>query len=197
MNEIRLNTPIAEADARALKAGDRVLLSGLIVTARDRAHRWLVEEAKCEDVPFPLLGGVIYHCGPIARRREDGGWDLVAAGPTTSERMNAWVPRLLAKFGVRAIVGKGGMSPGVLDALKTSGAVYLSAVGGAAQVLAGKVTRVAGALKVEEFGIPEALWALEVRDFPAVVTMDSRGRSLHEETAEASRRRLLGLLETT
>ncbi len=190
MSEIRLKTPISEADARRLEAGDRVLLSGVIVTARDRAHRWLVEEAKPEDLPASLAGGVIYHCGPIVRKGPGGGWELIAAGPTTSERMNAWVPMLIEKFGVRAIVGKGGMNRAVLEALGASGGVYLSAVGGAAQVLAATVTRVVAALKVEEFGIPEALWVLEVRDFPAIVTMDARGRSLHGETARASLERL-------
>ena len=189
MSDIRLTTPVSERDARALKVGDRVLLSGLVVTARDRAHRWLVEEAKAGDLPFALEGGVIYHCGPIVRRVESG-WELVAAGPTTSERMNIYVPRLIEKFGVRAILGKGGMSRDVLDALATSGAVYLSAVGGAAQVLAAKVVRVTGVLKVEEFGIPEALWSFEVRDFPVVVTMDSHGGSLHDAGARESESRL-------
>ncbi len=195
MSEIRLQTPISESEARALKVGDRVLLSGLVVTARDRAHRWLVEEAERDELPFSLGGGVIYHCGPIVRKGASGAWELIAAGPTTSERMNIYVPRLLAKFGVRAILGKGGMSREVLDALAKSGAVYLAAVGGAAQVLAGKVIRVAGALKVEEFGSPEALWSFEVRDFPAVVTMDSRGGCLHDAASAASGLRLRELLK--
>ncbi len=194
MREVRLTTPITEGQVRVLHVGDRVLLSGVVVTARDRAHRWLVEEARESDLPARLAGGAIFHCGPIVRPRE-GGWELIAAGPTTSERMNAYVPRVLAKFGVRAVIGKGGMSRDVLDALRASGAVYLSAVGGAAQVLASKVVRVAGVAKLEEFGIPEALWALEVKDFPTLVTMDSHGRSLHEETAAASRERMEGILK--
>ena len=193
MNEIRLTTPIPEKSARALKVGDRVLISGTIVTARDRAHRWLVEEAREADLPASLAGGVIYHCGPIVRKGASG-WELIAAGPTTSERMNTYAPRVLSQFGVRALIGKGGMNTAVLDALKDCGAVYLSAVGGAAQVLAAKVVRVSGAAKVEEFGVPEALWVFEVKDFPAIVTMDSRGRSLHEESAADSRRRLERLL---
>ncbi len=196
MREVRLTTPISEGQIRVLHVGDRVLVSGVVVTARDRAHRWLIDEATPADLPAPLAGGVIFHCGPIVRPRE-GGWELVAAGPTTSERMNAQVPQVLRKFGVRAVIGKGGMNRDVLDALRASGAVYLSAVGGAAQVLASKVVRVAGVAKLEEFGIPEALWALEVKDFPTLVTMDSHGRSLHEEAAKASRVRLESLLKAT
>jgi fumarate hydratase class I len=195
MREVRLKTPITEGQARVLHVGDRVLLSGVIVTARDRAHRWLVDEARPEDLPVSLAGGVIFHCGPIVRKDERGAWELVAAGPTTSERMNAYVPQVLAKFGVRGIIGKGGMSRDVLDALRQSGAVYLSAVGGAAQVLASKVGRVAAVAKLEEFGVPEALWVFEVKDFPVMVTMDTHARSLHAETAAESQERMKDLLK--
>jgi fumarate hydratase subunit beta len=194
MREVRLKTPITEGQARVLHVGDRVRLSGVIVTARDRAHRWLVEEAKPEDLPAPLAGGVIFHCGPIGRRKAPG-WELVAAGPTTSERMNAYAPEVLRKFGVRGIVGKGGMNRQVLDALRESGAVYLSAVGGAAQVLASKVERVAAVAKLEEFGAPEALWVFEVKDFPVMVTMDTHARSLHAVTAAESHERMKDLLK--
>ena len=171
-----------------------MLFRSVIVTARDLAHRWLVDEAQPGDLPVSLEGGVIFHCGPIVRKGP-AGWELIAAGPTTSERMNAAVPKVIEKFGVRAIVGKGGMDHTVLAALQASGAVYLSAVGGAAQVLASKVTRVAGVVKLEEFGVPEALWVLEVKDFPALVTMDTHGRSLHDKTSAASREQLQKMLK--
>jgi fumarate hydratase class I len=195
MNEVKLNVPLAEKAVRSLRAGDRVLVSGEVVTARDRAHRWLVEEATPGALPFKLSGGVIYHSGPLTRRRGDGSWEMLACGPTTSSRMNIYVPALLRKFGVRAFIGKGGMDTEVLAALRVSGAVYLSAVGGAAQVLAAVVRGVELGFKLEEFGAPEAMWVLEVRDFPAVVTMDTNGHSLHEEIEKSSRGRLETLLD--
>lgn len=190
MSEAKLRTPLTEEDVRALEVGDRVLLSGMLVTARDRAHRYLVEEASPDELPFDLSGGVIYHCGPITKKRGDGGYDLVAAGPTTSARMNLYMPALLGKFGVRAVIGKGGMDADVLAAMKESGAVYLLAVGGAALVLADAVTKVAGAFKEKEFGGPEGMWLLEVEDLPVVVTMDAHGHSLHEDVERASRRQV-------
>ena len=193
MNEVKLRIPLKESDVRALKAGDRVLLTGRIVTARDRAHRYLAEEAKAADLPFDLSGGVLFHCGPVVQTLADGSWRLLAAGPTTSERMNAYVPALLKKFGVRAVIGKGGMGPGVLKALEESGAVYLSAVGGAAQVLAARVEAIECAFKTEEFGSAEGMWVMRVKDFPAVVTMDAKGHSLHEEVEAASGRRVKSL----
>ena len=190
MYEVPLKAPLSGDDVRKLKVGDRVLLSGVIVTARDRAHRYLVEEAKPSELPFDLAGGVIYHCGPIIRKRRDGTFELIAAGPTTSARMNRYVPALLRTLGVRAVIGKGGMDKGVLDACAECGAVYLSAVGGAAQVLARAVQQVEYGFKAEEFGAPEGMWVLLVKDFPAVVTMDSHGRSLHDDVRETSERRL-------
>jgi len=186
MSEVKLTVPLTESDVRALHVGDRVSLSGTIVTARDRAHRFLVEEASVDELPFDLVGGVIYHCGPMTRKRKDGGYDLIAAGPTTSARMNLYVPRLLERFGIRAIIGKGGMDDAALAAFETSGAVYLSAVGGAAQVLARTVQEVVDGFKVDTFGAPEGMWILRVKSFPATVTMDTHGRSLHQEVRDAS-----------
>ena len=193
MSDVRLTVPISEKDVRALKVGDRVRLTGTVVTARDRAHRYLVEEATPDALPFDLAGGVVYHCGPITQRRTDGGYDLVAAGPTTSARMNVYVPRLIEKFGVRAIIGKGGMDAATLDALARCGAVYLSAVGGAAQVLARAVVEVVAGFKVDAFGPPEGMWVLRVKDFPAVVTMDAHGGSLHDAVCETSAAQLARL----
>jgi fumarate hydratase class I len=193
MNSIRLATPLSEEAVRALKAGDRVLLSGMVVTARDRAHRYLVEEATAKDLPFNLAGGVIYHCGPITQKKADGAYELFAAGPTTSARMNPYLAGVLEKYTVRAVIGKGGMDAAALAAMKRFGAVYLHAVGGAAQVLASAVRKVHAGFKAEEFGAPEGLWLLEVEDFPAVVTMDTHGHSLHEDVAAASAKALKGL----
>ena len=194
MREVKLSAPLTEEDVRALKVGMRVLLSGEVVTARDRAHRYLAREAALEELPFNLSGGVIYHCGPIVRELPGGGFELIAAGPTTSARMNIYVPDILSTFGVRAVVGKGGMDARVLAALGELGAVYLSAVGGAAQVLAAAVTEVARGFKTEAFGAPEGMWVLRVTDLPAVVTMDAHGRSLHEEIEASSRGQLAKML---
>jgi len=195
MNDLKLTVPLSEEAVRRLAVGRRVLLSGEMVTARDRAHRWLVEEATPGDLPFRLAGGVIYHAGPLARRRADGNWEVLACGPTTSSRMNIYTPALLRKFGVRAVVGKGGMDAETLAALASCGAVYLSAVGGAAQLLAAAVQHVKLAFKLDDFGGPEAMWVFDVRDFPAVVTMDSRGHSLHDDLERASAARLATLLD--
>ena len=194
MREVNLNVPLSEADVRALEVGTPVRITGRIVTARDRAHRFLVEEARPDELPFDLAGGIVYHCGPIVRGPMTEGCELIAAGPTTSARMNVYVPRLLSKFGVRAIIGKGGMDEGVADALREFGAVYLSAVGGAAQVLARAVERVEQGFKVQDFGDPEGMWVLRVKNFPAVVTMDARGRSLHRQLEDTSRRRMTEIL---
>ena len=194
MREVDLNVPLSEADVRTLEVGTPVRITGCIVTARDRAHRFLVEEARADELPFDLAGGIVYHCGPIVRGTAEDGYELIAAGPTTSARMNVYVPGLLSKFGVRAIIGKGGMDAGVTDALRDFGAVYLSAVGGAAQVLARAVETVEQGFKVRDFGVPEGMWVLRVKDFPAVVTMDARSRSLHRQLEDASRRHMADIL---
>ena len=195
MREVKLKTPLSEKDVRALEVGVRVLLSGQVLTARDRAHRYLVEEAAPTELPFDLSGAVVYHCGPVTRKRDDGTWELIAAGPTTSARMQSYVPALVKTFGVRAVIGKGGLDAEVLSTFEASGAVYLSAVGGAAQVLARAVTRIERCWKVDAFGTPEGLWLLRVEDFPTVVTMDAHGRSLHDEVAATSRCALGSLLD--
>ena len=130
-----LNTPISEKDVLALKLGDRVSLSGTVVTARDRAHRYLLNRPETETLPFQLTDGVIYHCGPLVRQ-DRTCFEVVSAGPTTSARMNPYTPKLLERYHPRAIIGKGGMDEDVLAALKQFGAVYLSAVGGAGGVIA-------------------------------------------------------------
>ena len=193
MAEYHLQTPLPEGDVRRLKTGDAVKLSGLIYTARDRAHKYLMEEARPETLEFDLRGGIIYHCGPLIRQHE-GKYELVVAGPTTSNRMNPYEPGVIARYGVRAIIGKGGMDDPTIEALKQYGCVYLSAVSGAAVVLARYVKRVARAYKLQEFGMPECFWELEVENFPAIVTMDTQGNSVHKQVEKRSEERLKQLL---
>lgn len=185
---LRLQTPISEADARALKLGDEVLLSGRIYTARDAAHKFLAGGEKAPVLPAGLdfSGTAIYHCGPVMIQ-ENGAWRVTAAGPTTSAREETYQGEVIRRFGVRAVIGKGGMGPKTRQALQDCGAVYLSAVGGAAQVLAAAVKRVVGVYFWEEFGSPEAIWALDVQDFPAIVTMDAHGNDLHQQVSQSSK----------
>lgn len=179
--EIILNTPLTEEKIRSLKVGDVVLLNGLIYTGRDSLHAYLVKH----DSPINLSGGVIYHCGPVMLKKDDQ-WFVNAAGPTTSGREEPYQADVIKKFGVRAVIGKGGMGKRTSDALKENGAVYLNAIGGAAQFYAKCITKVEGVNFLEEFGIPEAMWHLRVINFPAIVTMDAHGNSLHADVEKAS-----------
>jgi len=190
MREIKL--PASEADMRQLKVGDVVALTGVMMTARDAAHKYMVEE-EAPEVADVLKGGMIYHCGPVVRK--DGeSYSFVAAGPTTSIREEPYQATVMKKYGVRGVIGKGGMEQKTLNACKELGAVYLSAVGGLATILAKSVKRVITVHKLEEFGVPEAMWVIEVERFPAVVTMDSHGRSIHDEVLAASRKEYERLL---
>lgn len=189
MATVRLQTPLDEALVRSLRIGDQVLLSGRIHTARDAAHKYLASEGTSPatlPAGLELQGGVLYHCGPVMVRDDGGSWRVTAAGPTTSAREEPYQDEVLRRYGVRAIIGKGGMGDATRRALAECGAVYLSAVGGAAQVLAASVQRVEDVYFLEEFGSPEAMWSLFVHDFPAVVTMDSTGESLHDRVLRQS-----------
>ncbi len=189
MATVRLQTPLDEALVRSLRIGDRVLLSGRIHTARDAAHKYLASEGTSPatlPAGLELQGGVLYHCGPVMVRDDGGSWRVTAAGPTTSAREEPYQGEVLRRYGVRAIIGKGGMGDATRRALAECGAVYLSGVGGAAQVLAASVQRVEDVYFLEEFGSPEAMWSLFVHDFPAVVTMDSTGESLHDRVLSQS-----------
>lgn len=178
--------------------GDSVRLSGTIVTARDAAHKYMTERfVKAHAIPASeeslyqelrglLHEGVIYHCGPVVRETLDGSWEFVAAGPTTSIREEVYEPGIIAHFGLRGVIGKGGMGPSTLAACRKHGAVYLHAVGGAATIIASAVEEVLAVHKKDEFGTPEAIWVIRVRRFPAVVTMDTHGNSIHERVATAS-----------
>ena len=181
---IKLNLPVSEEEIRKLKMGDEVSLNGIMVTGRDSAHTWLLEKDQ-EEVKDLLNGSVIYHCGPVVKKEGDE-WIFVAAGPTTSAREEPYQSDVIKKYGIRGVMGKGGMGEKTLKGLGENGSVYLHAVGGAATLQGQAVKKVHGVVKLEEFGVPEAMWIIEVEDFQAVVTMDSHGSSLHKSIKEAS-----------
>jgi fumarate hydratase, class I len=188
--EVALRAPLDEAQIRSLKVGDVVLLSGPAFTGRDAVHHHLTEHAP----PVDLRGGVIYHCGPVVAKQPDGTWKVTAAGPTTSIREEPYQADIIGKYGVRVVMGKGGMGGKTLAGLAQHGAVYLNAIGGAAQFYARCIERVDG-VSLMEFGTPEAMWHLQLRDFPAIVTMDAHGNSLHKDLEQASASQLAGLAE--
>jgi fumarate hydratase class I len=187
--EVALQTPISEEQIRSLRVGDVVLLSGRAYTGRDAVHHHLMKH----DPPVDLRGGVIYHCGPVVAK-EGEGWRVTAAGPTTSIREEPYQADVIGRYGVRAVIGKGGMGAKTLAALKEHGAVYLNAIGGAAQFYARAIERVDG-VSLMEFGTPEAMWHLEIKDFPAIVTMDAHGNSLHKDVEQESLRELGSLAQ--
>ncbi len=190
-----LNLPVDDAAIRELKVGDFVELTGRMITGRDAAHKWLIESFREEVAPF-LKDTVIYHCGPVVRKNDDGSYSFVAAGPTTSIREEPYQADVICKYGLRGVIGKGGMKQKTLDGLGRCGAAYFHAVGGAAQVLARAVKKVERVFMLEEFGVPEALWVIHVERFPLMVTMDPHGKSLHEVVEGASGDKLKQLIGT-
>ncbi|MDX2438862.1 MAG: FumA C-terminus/TtdB family hydratase beta subunit [Acidobacteriota bacterium] len=191
MAELKL--PVSEERVRSLKVGDFVELTGRIITGRDAAHTWLMKEYRDDVAPF-LKDSIIYHCGPVVATNDDGSYNFVAAGPTTSIREEPYQADVIGRYGLRGVIGKGGMGARTLAGLAEHGAVYLHAVGGAAQVLARAIPRVERVFMLEEFGVPEALWVIDVERFPVIVTMDSHGGSLHDEVEERSQAKLRELL---
>lgn len=191
---MRLEMPVPKEVLRGLVIGQELLLTGTVVTARDQGHKFLVEEFRPEYEEL-LRGAFIYHCGPIMVP-EGAGWRVVSAGPTTSNREEPYQAEVIARYGIAGVIGKGGMGERTSQALQQYGAVYLHAVGGAGTLLARCVRRVREVRMLQEFGVPEAFWVLEVEDFPVVVTMDAQGGSLHRQVLAASevrRKELLGL----
>ncbi|WP_138495464.1 fumarate hydratase [Paenibacillus pinistramenti] len=182
--QVVLHTPITEEQIRSLHVGDVVVIKGEMHTGRDALHKYLMDH----DAPLDLNGSVIYHCGPVMLKDENG-WHVKAAGPTTSIREEPYQGDIMKKFGIRAVIGKGGMGPKTLAALQEHGGVYLNAIGGAAQYYAECIKQVNG-VDFMEFGIPEAMWHLEVDGFAAIVTMDSHGNSLHAEVEKDSLEKL-------
>jgi fumarate hydratase class I len=201
---IRITLPASDEDIAPLKVGDTVYLSGVILTARDAAHKYMVEELIQREPPeserelYELLrgdlaGGAIYHCGPVVRKT-NGKYEFVSAGPTTSARAEVYQDLVIEHFGVKAVIGKGGMGPRTLKACQDHTAVYLHATGGAGALIAAVTHEVLDVFKLEEFGSPEAFWRIRVTDFPTVVTMDSHGSSIHEDVAAASKARFEELI---
>ena len=186
-----LQAPIDEATIRSLNVGDVVLVSGRVYTGRDAVHAHLMKNAP----PVDLRGGVLYHCGPVVKR-DDGTssdarprWTVTAAGPTTSMREEPYQSDIIGRYGLRVVMGKGGMGARTLAGLKEHGAVYLNAIGGAAQFYARCITGVDD-VSLLELGTPEAMWHLQVHEFPAIVTMDAKGNSLHQVVEQESGKRL-------
>jgi len=182
---ISLAAPFTEEKIRALKVGDEVGLTGVVFTGRDAVHKFLHDGGELPP-QVNWRDGILYHCGPVVMNDEQGHWKVTAAGPTTSIREEPYQADIIKRFGLRAVIGKGGMGDKTLAACQKFGCVYLHGVGGAAQVLAECVKSVRGVYMMEQFGAPEAIWEFEVKDFPAVVTMDAHGNSLHREVFAAS-----------
>ena len=194
-----LTVPIPDDAVRELHIGDTVFLTGTIITGRDAAHKWMIEnfiqktrEPLDQDIEVyealrPILdGGAIYHCGPVVAGLDTGQYQFVAAGPTTSTREEPYQSDVMKHFNAKAVIGKGGMGPKTLLACQEVPCVYLHAIGGAASLIAESVKHVEVVYKLD-FGVPEAMWVIGVADFPAVVTMDSHGESLHEHVLSASK----------
>ncbi len=196
---IKLTMPIQDEDIRALHVGDTVMLNGIMLTGRDAVHKWMIDtfiektrapqgddEEVYAAIKPALDGGVIYHCGPVVSGLETGEYKFVAAGPTTSIREEPYQGRVMEHFNIKGVIGKGGMGSKTLAACGSVPGVYFHAIGGAATLIAQSVKKVLGVHKMD-FGVPEAIWVLEVEDFPVVVTMDSHGASIHKDIEEQSK----------
>lgn len=202
----QVTIPINNETIRDMSVGDSVLLNGVMVTGRDSAHKWMVEtfikstrQPQDDDLQVYqelkqlLDGGVIYHCGPVVAGLETKEYKFVAAGPTTSTREEPYQGDVMRHFNLKGVIGKGGMGAKTLAACQEVPGVYFHAVGGAASLIAQSVVAVDAVYKFE-FGVPEAMWVIRVKDFPAVVTMDAHGNSLHAEVAKKSQEALQVLL---
>lgn len=194
-NVYHLRTPLSEEDVRKLRVGDTVYLSGLIFTARDAAHRKILDIIdRGEQLPFDPRGLAVYHVGPVVRKK-NGEWEVIAAGPTTSARLEPVEHEFIAKTGVRMIIGKGGMGAKTAEACKKYGAVYAVFTGGAAVLAAQAIKRVVNVYWLDELGIPEAVWLFEVEEFgPLTVTIDATGKNLYDEILENARRKAQEIL---
>lgn len=202
-----ITTPISDETIRELKVGDSVALSGMMVTARDAAHKWMIETFirktrppqgddmhVYEELKKVFNGSIIYHCGPVVTGLDTKEYKIIAAGPTTSIREEPYQADVMKHFNVKGVIGKGGMGAKTLKGCEETPGVYFHAIGGAASFLAQTVTKVHGVFKLD-FGVPEAMWLIEVKDFPVVVTMDSHGGSQHAVIDDASKKVLDDLLK--
>jgi len=201
-----INIPISDETIRELKVGEPVLLNGIMVTGRDAAHKWLIEtfikktrapqadDLKAyDDLKKLLNGSVIYHCGPVVSGLETKEYRFVAAGPTTSIREEPYQADVMKHFNIKGVIGKGGMGARTLKGCQETPGVYFHAIGGAASFIAQSIKKVLGVYKLE-FGVPEAMWVIEVKDFPVVVTMDAHGQSQHAVVDNSSKKILDDLL---
>jgi fumarate hydratase class I len=203
----KITTPVSDEAIRDLKVGDSVAISGMMVTGRDAAHKWMIDTfikktrqpqgddlQVYEELKKLLNGSIIYHCGPVVTGLDTKDYKFIAAGPTTSIREEPYQADVMKHFNVKGVIGKGGMGAKTLKGCQETPGVYFHAIGGAASFLAQTVTKVHGVFKME-FGVPEAMWLIEVKDFPVVVTMDSHGGSQHAVIDDASKKVLDTLLE--
>ena len=203
-----LNIPISPKTIRSLHVGDTVALTGVLATGRDAVHKWMIDtfirktrQPEGDDLEVyeaiqPIFKeSLIYHCGPVVSGLDTGDYKFVAAGPTTSIREEPYQGEVLSHFDMRGVIGKGGMGGNTLQACQDVPAAYFHAIGGAATLIAESVEQVVGVYKLD-FGVPEAIWVLQVKQFPAVVTMDSHGNSIHDEVEAASKQKLAQLLES-
>ncbi len=202
----QINTPISDDVIRDLKVGDAVALSGMMVTGRDTVHKWMIETfikktrppqgddlQVYEELKKLLDGSVIYHCGPVVAGLDTKDYKIIAAGPTTSIREEPYQADVMKHFNLKGVIGKGGMGPKTLKGCEETPAVYFHAIGGAASFLAQTIIKVHGVFKLD-FGVPEAIWVIEVKEFPVVVTMDAHGGSQHAVIEESSKKVLEDLL---
>ena len=186
--------PMSAEDVLGLRAGDVVSLSGKIITGRDRIHKYLVEQRpSAGDIPFDVAGSILYHCGPVMAKL-DGGYKVLAAGPTTSMRVEMYEASVLREYPIKGIMGKGGMGEKTLQALKDNTCVYFHTIGGAAVYLADRIKSAPGVWKLEDFGPTEAMWLFEVEAFPAIVTMDAYGNDIHREIENMSAKKVSEIL---
>ncbi|MBN8656139.1 MAG: fumarate hydratase C-terminal domain-containing protein [Anaerolineae bacterium] len=203
----KISTPVSDEAIRDLKVGDSVAISGMMITGRDAAHKWMIDTfikktrppqgddlQVYEELKKLLNGSIIYHCGPVVTGLDTKDYKFIAAGPTTSIREEPYQADVMKHFNVKGVIGKGGMGAKTLKGCQETPGVYFHAIGGAASFLAQTVTKVHGVFKME-FGVPEAMWLIEVKDFPVVVTMDSHGGSQHAVIDDASKKVLDTLLE--
>ena len=202
----QISMPISDETIRSLKVGEPVTLSGVMVTGRDAVHKWMIETfikktrapqgddlQVYEELKKLLNCSVIYHCGPVVSGVDTKEYKIVAAGPTTSIREEPYQADVMKHFNLKGVIGKGGMGPRTLQGCQDTPAVYFHAIGGAASYIAQTVTKVLGVFKLD-FGVPEAIWVIEVKDFPVVVTMDAHGNSQHAMVDESSKKVLERLL---
>ena len=196
MSIYRLKTPLSAEDVAKLRVGDTLYISGVVVAARDSAHKRMLEYIeRGEKLPVDLRGGVVYHVGPVVRRTERG-WEVISAGPTTSARMEAFEAEVIERLGVKLVVGKGGMGKRTAEAMKKHVAAYAIFTGGAGVLAAKAIKRVVDVYWLD-LGMAEAMWVFEVENFgPLTVMIDSTGRNFYDELREEARRRIPEILNS-